>query len=174
MKITRFIAAILIAILCVTSFVHSQSKLDEDYRTFRQVKLFKSTRANVEGNLKFVSLKESKSGGFFAASYELRRARLTVYYSTGKCAEHGSPLAYDVVKDIVVGADLFYYEGTSMSRFDFDLSKFRRYHDTEGNSVMYTNEDAGVKLTGGDDLVLSVEFFPTDAEEEKYQCKILK
>lgn len=147
-------------------------KENELYTKLKKLKLFKSNRQDVESLFKYTIRKETDgSEGYKTVYYDLRGAKLTVDYSTGQCSEHRSKQGYDVSRDTVFGVSLSYRRLLKFSSFDFDLTRFEKYAETDNNAIIYTNEELGIELIGGKDVIRRIEFSPTEIEEERYRCK---
>lgn len=165
-----------IILVCLgTIFVFGQIKEDESYKKsyekLKQIKLLRSEKKDVESLFAYTSKTEgSAKDGFLTVYYELGRAKLTVDYSTGRCSKHGTTNGYDVDQNVVIGIDLFFYDEMDLSHIEFDLSDFESYEEPDNNAVIYTNDQLGIKVTGGEGLLHSIEYFPTEKEETKYRC----
>lgn len=171
--IKKFLALLLIALaFSLPAQALGQSREVEYYKKLKRIKIFESTRRDVESLFRYQSLKATGDGEFSkTVYYELKGAKLSVYYSTGRCSEHKSKLGFDVNRDAVIGADLFFYEEVPMTRFDFDLSKFSKYQEADNGSIDYTNEPLGIQVVGGEKVIRSIEFSGSEADQQKYRCK---
>jgi hypothetical protein len=158
--------------LCGTGSLFGQiSKEVLLYRRVAKIKLFQPKPENIKAIIGSKSVKKSETdGAFLTERYDMNGAKVTITYSTGRCTEHGSKLGYDATRGTVIGVDLFFYEDYKLKQFGFDLSKFSKYVNTEGNYVIYRDEGSGILLTGGDDQIRSIEFLPTEADERRYHC----
>lgn len=159
----------LIGCFCVLGF--GQNESSDLITDLQKVVLFKTNRERVESVFKPISSKQSKSGkNTFTVYYDLPEARLTVIYSLGRCSDRSTNTGYDVVKDVVVGSILDLNRPRPIRDLPFEISKFKRYLNSEGNYVIWTDEESGLKLTGGDDNVSGIDVFPSKAEFVRYSC----
>jgi hypothetical protein len=55
-----------------------------------------------------------------------------------------------------------------------DFSKLTKTKYTEGNYVIYSNENKGIEITGGEEEVTSFNFSPSAKQEKKYSCETIK
>lgn len=141
--------------------------------TLSKIKLFSSTRKDVENLFKYSELKETeKSDGIQTVYYDFDGGWLSVNYSIGKCRQHHSPVGYNVEENVAVGLYIFFSEYIKMSKFSFDLRSFEK--NKVSNAIVYSNETLGIEITGGDNDIGSIDFSPSATQKKKYGCSNLK
>ena len=156
----------------LTSNVSAQPPGVRYYKSLEKIIVFESHRMDIESVFKYSVHKESaESDGSKTVYYELKGAKLSVYYSTGRCSEHKSKLGFDVNRDVIIGMTLDFYDDVNVSKFNFDLRKFRKYIETENNAVHYNSEELGIELTGGPRSVSSITLSGSESQRDKYRCK---
>ena len=184
-----------IFLIFILMFISSQvitAKEPQSYTIFKKISLFKTNRQEIERLFKYESFKEvlqynypdwafsqeqiedakKNPAGDYSVYYRLNDARLDITYSKGRCSENNKR-GYDVEKDIVVDAYLFFFDAVKLSKLNLDSSKFTR---TELNSDLigeysYDSEELGIHLSGVRKYVGSIQFSPTQFQEERYSCE---
>lgn len=141
----------------------------------KQIKVFKSTRQDVENVFKFSTSEESKkSNGFQTVFYKLEKGSLSVGYSSGRCSETFSS-GYNVGENVVTRITFDLKSPIKMSKFNFDLSQFDKYKESDDIALTWSNDDLGIQITGGQmpnkkNLVKSIEFYPTKEQKKEFSC----
>lgn len=146
------------------------------YKKARKIELFKTTKKEINELLKGAEIREidDKSGGVEEIHYDFEEGKLLIVYSTGKCVERCEKSGYDVRKDYVIGYYLDLFNPLKKSEVDIDFSKLTKTEYTEGNYVIYSNENDGIQITGGEEEVTSFEFSASAKQEKKYSCETSK
>lgn len=165
----NFISKLVLMFLATVAGVHAQA--DEIYSRLETIKMFESKRPEIESLFDFKEIKESSGrDGFLTVYYELDDASISVGYSTGRCAERRSSMAYDLKEATVVRISVDYNDPKPMSSFPFKTARFNRNLDPESNALTLSSERRGVKLEIGDGRVLGLELFPSPILRNKYSC----
>lgn len=172
MRLSTEITLICILICLCMSSAFGQPKPDDLYEKLRRLRLFESSRQDIESMFKFTDLTESKEGADSkTVYYDLLGANLDVDYSTGGCSAHKSDTGFDVDRDIAIRISLSYHDPRPLSNFPFELKTFRKHTEPESNAVIFTSDAVGILLTGGEKVLRSIEYFPTKTQKSKLGCK---
>ncbi len=169
MKKSLNILYVVAILLIINGVGYSQKNEDFDYNKIKKIQLFKSNRREVESilrSLKFKKVKEDQTGNLNVIEYRNKAAAITVNFSSGLCSQK-----IPTIGDVVVEVYLFYFKPRNIKAFDLDLTIFERYFNEEGNYTIFSDEATGMKITGSDDAVQVVQWFPTEEQEEKYACR---
>ncbi len=186
----RSILFLVVTSFFVCSVAFGQPEL---YKSLKKVKVFTSTRQDVERLFKYQRHKElleydrdpslfpeddrdgliDNPAGNYHVSYELGKADLDVIYSTGRCSENNKR-GYDLEKDVVIDIELRFNKDIRVSKFDFDLTKFRIVDKPYGDNPMLADNivdrEWGVQLSGTLKETDRIEFSPSPFQAEKYGC----
>ena len=94
---------VIVLLLVLTSPLNTYCQKVDWNVVLSKIKLFSTPKQDIEKLLKYSELKEKNSSGVQTVYYNFDKGWISVDYSSGKCAEHHSPLGYNVEKNIAVG-----------------------------------------------------------------------
>ena len=168
--------SILFTILIISlNYSFSFGKPPDWFAKFNQIKLFKSNRSEVENLFKpFKITYQKKFDSNEWLEYETKAGTLTVFYSAGKCSLLNNK-GYNADDGVVIGADFSPEKLVRITKFKIDLSRLKSYEGSDTNHVFYESEDSTLKYQTINEKLQGIEFSPTDAETEIFDCeRILK
>jgi hypothetical protein len=140
------------------------------YEKFKKVRIFESTRAEVESLFGNPKIEYTFAGEWSTnVDYKLKEGELTVYYSTGRCSVMKKD-GYDVDKNMVIGLDIKLEDEVGISDLGIEISQFdrREIHDLPG-SFSYFNEKQGIMMGGTSKTISRIDREPTEVQE-KLRC----
>jgi hypothetical protein len=148
------------------------SEVLKQYENFKKIKLFTSTKGDVEKLFKYSRKKESsKKNGSEEITYYLKDAVLTVSYSTGKCASGNNNFkGYDVDEGLVIRIDLFFYKHPRVSSFKLNMKTLETYKSYDSGAMKFYNDDTGIEFEGSKTHIVSVSLNPTETQRKMYNC----
>jgi hypothetical protein len=162
-------------VICHTLSSVTVAQTPDWYTKMKQIRVFQSTRQEVEALFKFSNKKETPGNGWVKdVYYDIEGARLSVGYSTGGCGEHPSS-GYNLDRNVVIRIAVYSMKDIRMSNFDFDLRRFESYKESDNNAIIWKNYDFGIQVEGGVTqngvkLVKSIDFSATNLEKDKFDC----
>lgn len=180
----------LFLIVVFTMAFTSLGKEPNLYRNLQKIKVFESTRKDVEKLFKYITFKEVRNYnldsyneeekeqlkknplGYYSVYYELKDGRLNVTYSKDRCSENNKQ-GYDLKEDTVINIYLLFDEDIKLSEFDFDLTNFKKDKPDADLplAITYTDKNSGIELFGGEEAISGIEINPTPYQAEKYECE---
>jgi hypothetical protein len=139
----------------------------EWYSRVKQIKLLETKRSEVEKLLPPIdTIKESKGAVGISVGYRVARGvSMSVLYSSGYCMPD-SQYGYDTDKDVVIGLEIMLRRPLEISRFDFDLSRFKKVEvDDVVGLFTYANEEDGQELYGSSTKLSNIILSPAKKQE---------
>lgn len=145
------------------------------FQKVSKIRLFEHKPKDLRSIVKYTTVNRPEPKGRFGQEqYEFGWGRITIIFSTGKCSTMNSKLGYDLEMGIVTGVNLFFYKPYRLKTFGFNLERFRIFEDNEGGSITYTDERAGIVLSGNKRYLVSIDREPSEMDEDKYHCSNAK
>lgn len=175
-KETSIRAFVIVSLMLLIFQTVEGSEALKQYESFKKIKLFASTKEDVEKLFKYSRKKESsKVNGSEEVQYYLKDAVLTVSYSTGKCASGNNNFkGYDVDEGLVIRIDLFFYKYPKLSSFKLNMKTFETYKSYDSGAMKFYNDDTGLEFEGSKTHVISVSLNPTEPQRRLYDCVNLR
>lgn len=175
----NLLARTLLFLCCFWFLSLSASAQPAQVRIFskaRSIKLFESTRSDIEAIFRPLTMRDSaESGGTKTVYYDLLEANLMVYYSTGRCDERKHDgTGYNVGRSVVLGLDVLYFEPVNFSLLGLKRHTFHTRRDIDNNAFIFSNDQLGIELVGDKRRIRSFEINPTGAEEARFRCRSVK
>lgn len=143
----------------------------EWYTSFSKIKIFETTRADVERAFRSPKIVDEQNGGAgLSVDYALKGGRLSVTYSMGKCTENNK-FDYNQPKDTVTEIEVYLRRPLSLSRFGLDLTKFEMVEISDVVGLFtYISKDGGVEISGSRTELHGIRYRPSD-EQEALSCR---
>jgi hypothetical protein len=138
----------------------------------KEIKIFKTNRSELEKMLGILAESEIDRAWGIEADYWLNETSVSALYSKGPCSSESED-GYNVDKGLLVDFRVNFDEPLDISLFTYDLARFDKYELEDVIGLFtYTNERAGIRMSGSLTQFSAVGIFP-DEEQEKLACENL-
>jgi hypothetical protein len=144
----------------------------------KQIKVFQSTRQDVERIFEnpeavYSSNRDGKEAGWGEIiKYERPDGELQVFYSTGKCSEITNPVGWDLDNDVVVNIEFEPTKPVKLSKFNLDLTTFKRSKEFDTENWDYISEQLGINFNVLENKITSFKYSLTP-EMREIDCEKL-
>jgi hypothetical protein len=152
---------------------HSAAQVPNWYRSVSKIRLFETTRHDVEKFFPSKIVSSTKGAAGLSVEYDIGIGELDVVYSLGKCSEENK-YDYPVREGIVTGVNVTLKKPTPLKKFGFDLEKFEVMESSDVVGLFtYANEQDGIYLTGSKTKLHGYELVPASAPD-RFSCENVK
>lgn len=140
------------------------AKKPEWFIQFKQIKVFESTRSDVEKRFESITitkkvLDDPNNIWGETVEYETKDGFLEVFYSTGKCSKDKVKEGWNVDKDIVVSIMFEHFESVNIFDFGYNLKTFEETGTIDSiGRFTYYNEKKGVRISALNGQADIIEF----------------
>ena len=144
------------------------------FEKLRTLKLFKSTRSEVEAlfdNLRIVAAENYDGAGDnwnTHVEYETTGGKLEVSYSTGKCSERRSRSGFDAARETLVELDFEPAEKFDLTELNFDFRKIKS--SSMPGVIIKKIPELSISIYYDMPTIELVRISPNDEQEEEFDC----